>query len=913
MNKLFITFLCILCATINFELDASKYKFRTVTVYDGLIDNIINCQYKDSIGFLWLGTQSGLNRFDGVNIVDIPTLNGRTILSLTESDAKNLWIGTDDGLFILNRYTESLKQFEFQIEGSIIVWNLIKSGKSNVLAATNGGLYVINTDNLSSNRILFDHNIMAAINTIYGIIPDSQHPNLFWCATSAGLVSYNAQNNTFKTYLNPDKERNSFTCIAVYDNTIILGNNNHGMTTFDISTARFEKSDIVIDEIVKSIQIDDSGNIFIGTNGNGIIVYNLLNKQSERIESESGNLSGLCSNAIYSLLLNGNQLFVGTYMSGLSYTPYNSNDFDVLTSGVPFNLYENNIRAFYIDDSGEKVIGTRSGFYYITKDNRVTHYNHKNSSLTADIIMSVIKDGTTYLIGSYGGGLYRFDPQSGLLKYFSDDIPFVKSSFGSYDRDSDGNIYICSSSGLLVYYPINGKYKLFNRSNSAISSNGLFSVKVDSSNRVWIGTDNGISVYDISNGVMNANILPDRIQTLVSSVRFIYEDSHQNLWFCNDKSGIIKADRHLTKFEHITTSDFIPNNSVVSIIEDTNGRGLWFATKFGLSLVGSNNKVIKRVSIAEGIPGYIFNPGAQRDMSGAIWWSNEKGLVRLTPSSIHKQNQQNHAPIISSILVQGIPLSAGSKEMKYMASYVNSIKIKANSNVTFVISDLNFGPEKGELYEYIFEGFDEEWSTLLGHNVISYSNLPAGKYKFHLRSVTAPDKECVVTVNVKGDLPIIIVVVLFLCILIGVIYFYRRQILNAIVSSVNRKEKYVKSKIDGKAANTITDRLIAIMGETKLYLNPDLKLQDVAYAIECQPSELSQILNQYLNTNFPDFLNKYRTEEFISRVKNGDANRFTLVSLSEQCGFSSRTSFFRSFKRIKGVTPSQFLKDLDTK
>ena len=99
------------------------------------------------------------------------------------------------------------------------------------------------------------------------------------------------------------------------------------------------------------------------------------------------------------------------------------------------------------------------------------------------------------------------------------------------------------------------------------------------------------------------------------------------------------------------------------------------------------------------------------------------------------------------------------------------------------------------------------------------------------------------------------------------------------------------------------------MEKERLYLNPDLKLQDVAKVVECNTGELSQALNMFMNIGFTDYVNKYRVDEFIKRIQDKSASRYTLVSLSEQCGFSSRTSFFRSFKKFKGMSPAEYIKE----
>lgn len=115
--------------------------------------------------------------------------------------------------------------------------------------------------------------------------------------------------------------------------------------------------------------------------------------------------------------------------------------------------------------------------------------------------------------------------------------------------------------------------------------------------------------------------------------------------------------------------------------------------------------------------------------------------------------------------------------------------------------------------------------------------------------------------------------------------------------------------MEEKTAMLIIGKLNECMEKDRLYLNSDLKLQDVAKVVKCNTGELSQVLNMFMNIGFTDYVNKYRIDEFIKRIQDKSASRYTLVSLSEQCGFSSRTSFFRSFKKFKGMSPAEYIKE----
>ena len=233
--------------------------------------------------------------------------------------------------------------------------------------------------------------------------------------------------------------------------------------------------------------------------------------------------------------------------------------------------------------------------------------------------------------------------------------------------------------------------------------------------------------------------------------------------------------------------------------------------------------------------------------------------------------------------------------MPVSAPFIDEVFLSVNdNNISFTFSALNYAVENTDLYEYCLEEYDKEWKTLMKGNQVSYTELPVGDYMFR-----------------------VVLSVVVCCILIyfysGLLGKYRtmKEYINKKTepSEENRKEKYQKSRMEEKTAMLIIGKLNECMEKDRLYLNPDLKLQDVAKVVKCNTGELSQVLNMFMNIGFTDYVNKYRIDEFIKRIQDKSASRYTLVSLSEQCGFSSRTSFFRSFKKFKGMSPAEYIKE----
>ena len=893
--------------------------FRSVTVSEGLSHNTINAIYKDTRGFVWLGTQMGLDRFDGVNVTTYPQFSGRTVFSIAETDSVNLWVGTDIGLIKFNRKTETVEPIVLDGK-SLSVKVVFVSKKGRLLLGSSRGLFLYESGVF--RKILLDSNALSAVNGLMDIV-DGEDDSV-WIASNGGLIHYNMETGRSRVFENNIRGGlNYYSCLALMGNTIYLGTANQGMLKFDIGQEVFSIYPQIGNGCIKDLVPVGNDTLYVGINGSGVKIIKASSGQEITSIEHSIQEDAICSNAVYSLLKDKNILYIGTYMGGMSYTPTRGNTFSIYSFKDKFDSHNLNVRAFWIGKQGRKVIGTRDGLYYISEEeNIVKHYTIKSSILRSDIILSVKPLGEDYLIGTYGGGMYLLHAETGKLSFFKPDDCFRQNSFTGCERDKEGKYWIGSSYGVYVYNELTGQYVNYNNRNSSLAINSIFTLKADSKDRIWIGTNGAVFLYDMSTGTFKSDVFPEHIEPFTKSIRYIYEDNHKNLWFCDDKEGVVKVDEHFTKFEHLTVDDFLPNNSVMSIIEDPHDGGLWFSTQRGLLYIKDNHHKI--FSLYDGIPGYIFNNPVQITDDGSIWWGNERGLVKYTSQLKHERKVIPLPPAITSVAVAGRILQTGDELLPFPSSFMEKISLPADkNNIAFTFSALNYAVVNTDIYEYFLEGYDKEWLTLMKGNQVAYMNLPVGNYVFKVRAASNPGAVMAVKVEVVRGLSFTLwmVVLCFLtCLVLLYSYYallgkYRKMKEDMRENTVQvegvQKEKYQKSRVDEEEVSRIKQRLTECMNKDKMYLNPDLKLQDVANTIGCNAGDLSQVLNLYLNINFTDYINQYRVEEFIIRVQDKSASKYTLAFLSEQCGFSSRTSFFRSFKKLKGKSPAEYIKEKD--
>lgn len=900
-----------------------QLNFRTINISNGLSHNMVNAIYKDRRGFIWLGTQLGLDRFDGISVTGFPQLKNHSVFAITETDSIFLWIGIDKGLVKLNRKTEKAEHIMLNDKQHTVrtLWSV---SSETILIGTLEGLFIVNND--KPERVDLGVDALSRINSIYRII-EGREEKTYWIASSGGLIYFDLKTRKSDIYqYSKDKpELNNCYCLTLVNDMLYIGMRNTGILTFDTSRKCFSKFPYKENSYVTTISAISDTELCVGTNGNGLKIISM--QTGEVLSSIEHTPDGNCisSNAVYSFLKDGNIYWIGTYIGGLNYTPVIGDKFRVYALDTSFNSLHHNVRSFWITDDGRKFIGTRDGFVYISEhENIVKRYTTKNSDLQADIILSVYPlNANEVLAGTYGGGLYKFNSSTQTLSCFNEDEKFKSGSFPSFIRMAEDELWISSSHGAFLYNLEKNEYIHYTNANSNIRSNVIYSSAMDSNQHIWLGTGNGICVFDLNTKIFRSDILPDHIQPFTKSVRFIFEDSRKNLWFCDDKEGVVKIDAHLGRFEHFTTDDFLPSNTVTSITEDANG-GLWLSTQRGLLYYQNNGEHIQFYSLYDGIPGYIFNTPVQETTDGTIWWGNEQGLVYYNKEK-YRENisyRSQSLPAITAISVAGKLLNAGEENMPYAPVFMKEIDITNGHSIEFTFSALNYAQVNMDIYEYQLEGYDKGWQVLMTGNKVSYTNLLHGKYTFRVKSSSNPEQITSLVVHVRWNIPMTVWITLICVITVILLLFFYSRLLAKYrqikrnsshkngEESDTQKEKYAKARMEDTAVSAMRTQLLRYMQNEGPYLNPDLKLQDVANAISCSSVELSQLLNVHLDTNFADFVNQYRIDEFIVRVQDKSAVKYTLASLSEQSGFSSRTSFFRTFKKIKGTTPAEYIKEM---
>ena len=877
-------------------------------------DNRVNCIYKDSDGFIWVGTGGSVERINGkytsvyhftekqAGITPSPFL----VNALIENHKHDFWAGTIQGLFHMNHEKRTLERI-FTEEINFPVQVLERDQENRLYIGTVNGLYIYDGKQLR-HIIVDEKNVLSVNNRILGIAVHNH--NSVWLLTPNEVVICDAKSGALKRYKCPLLSCGQLKCFIKVDDTLYIGTEKGGIITFNLLNQSFalywNKVKVPVSNLTYEKEI-----LGVATSGEGIYLLSLPGGKtiySATCGTETG--QDLLSNNISSILLSQGDVWCGTgYYLGINLLRKKNESFKRYDKGL-FSTKDVAVRS-YLPTEGYRFIGTREGFYYVNEKNGKVQYmnarDDKTGNLRSNLIFSFYEYEGTVLIGTCGGGLSAFIPQTGTFKETALTRACASNDIFMFLEDENKKLWLATSDGLYSYDKQARTVREYNASNSGMPGNIVYGIYLDSAGRFWIGTDKGLAVFDRHTGKCSQNLLPERYGK--EAIRYIYEGRDGTLFFCQLNYRLLVADKSLNHFHYLPS--ICPN-----LIQDDQGF-YWLGQWDGLLRIDEN---LNRYTFFPSINDMNTNAGPPifKDKNGMLWICGMKGLFMVNP-------QTDFIP--SPVQITEMQINGNFYADDYELKPDSTIYLKSNENtVTFRFTSLGY--EKPELikYEYMLQGKDSAWTVLTNEDKVSYFDLPTGEYIFQIRKFLNSDSIARVSFEIKANhfwmtyASIVIITMIVLSVLI----LRKRKIVSASTPTNNESsediqpearnttqptESYVK--LSEKEANEVIDALKKYMQEQQAYLNVDLKQSEVAAVIGYPTYLLSAIFTHYLKIGYYDFINNYRVEQFKQSVSEGKHKKYTLVTLAEKCGFKSKASFFRAFKKFTGTTPNEYIQQFD--
>lgn len=775
---------------------APHFIFKRLSIEQGLSQNSINCIIQDRAGFMWFGTETGLNRFDGYSFKiflpresDQKALSNGWINALLEDHHGSIWVGTENGL---NQFIPSREQFVH---------------------------YFHNPDDpnsLSSNRIF--------------CIYEDRAGNL-WIGTDAGLNFFDRSNNRFIRY-QPDLSRPETTLshkavrtiIEDGDGSLWIGTYGGGLDRLEPKTGRISHyrhdpanpTSGLPDDYIMTLAIEpeaSSGNnsrhsryLWIGTNSGGLVRLDPKTATFKVYHHDPSAPNSLSHDSVFSLAFDqAGQLWIGTYNGGL-------NCFDPATEAFviyrnrpsdPFSLSDNRVVSLFFSADGILWVGTYTGVNQLNLNQRKFlrflsepsdpaslsypevraicysrsrvlwvgtdgggldgfdqahfrrfHYRYtpgQPGGLSSNRVFSVVEDRNGSLwIGTYDGGLNHLDPATGRITYYRhnplDPTSLSDNRLRPLLLDSRGRLWVgTDGGGLNLFDPKTRKFKIyrFDPGNpQTISSDRIFSIAEDGRGTIWIGAYGGglCALNPETDSITRFSYDPKNPPSLSSNYIINVSVAHDgSVWVGTNGGGLSHLNPATGTFTRYTEAKGLPSSAVYAVLEDDDGK-IWFSSNHGLSRLDPATGTIKNFDISDGLQSYEFNGGAgHKNRRGWLYFGGINGFNAFNPKEI--RDNQNIPPVvltdfqIANVSVRPGQSLDGQVILERSITQTRSLELSwKQRKIAFEFAALDYTcPEKNQ-YAYLLEGFEKEWNYVGTRRFASYSNLPPGQYVFRVKA-----------------------------------------------------------------------------------------------------------------------------------------------------------------------------------
>jgi signal transduction histidine kinase/ligand-binding sensor domain-containing protein/DNA-binding response OmpR family regulator len=740
------------------------------SLQQGLSNQTIQCILKDSKGFMWFGTNDGLNKFDGANMViyenspdDTSSISHNSINSIVEDKDHNLWVGTSDGLNLFNRDLDNFVRIRFPGIERMYISSLSTDNNGNIWIGTFGiGIIRYNYKNFSSHYFLHNDNDINSIssNFVTGIVSDKRQN--IWIGTWKGLDFLNHDHTVFKHFKHAvDKTSLSNNLISTVrldaEGNLWIGTSGGGLNKLwkdrgAIVFQHFQHSDAphsLSNNNILSICEDNIGNFWIGTDNGGLNYLNTKTGSFTSYHPEDDNHGSISSNGIPSLYLdNDNILWIGTYNQGLNFIDEKFEKFERFqkNSLSKNSIQDNDVTGFAEDNDGNIWIATDGGGIsrFDTKSGIITQIakHDPHGHPINNNVQSIVYDKNNNIwLATWNGGIDRLNKSGYIVKKYK-----VEGSLKAGDNrimalyeDKQQNIWAgTAGSGLFLYNPQEDKFiQITDHSRSSGNTDIAYvtSIFEDHNNIIWVGTLNGLLSLKKSgdNEFLFSWFFADRSANSISSRRItvIFEDRKKNLWFGTEDKGLNLFNKD-NSFINFSKQDGLPSNSIKGILEDKKGH-LWISTNKGLSEFDPDSKKFKNYTKEDGLNSdEFYRNSCFKSGYGELFFGGNNGFNAFYPDSI-KSNALIPPVYLTDFKIfnKSVPIGTKGSPLRKHISQSKKIVLSYKQNsfsIEFVA--LNYTRSSQNQYAYMLEGLEKEWNRVEHKRFATYTYVSPGTYLF---------------------------------------------------------------------------------------------------------------------------------------------------------------------------------------
>ncbi|WP_316838618.1 two-component regulator propeller domain-containing protein [Pedobacter gandavensis] len=735
-------------------------QFRNISVDKGLSQSTVFAMKQDTLGFVWIGTQDGLNRYDSKNFKTYRPVKDKAnslqsyyIRSLILDHTGSLWVGGNQGISRYDHKTDSFLNYKLPHRvGEWYICSMLEDAQHNIWAVSIAGDVFC----LKSGA---DQFVPLNLNTLsYGIKNISYigiWNNKMLLGTDVGLFEINAKRNALsKIELGLDKP--SVNDVFIEQNELWVATEGHGLLHYDLKKKE-NKSFVhqagrnsIADDNVRSIAKDAEGKLWLGT-FRGLSILNPADNSFDNYYHQLSQPFTIGQNSVRFVYRDRQKgMWLGTYYGGVSYYHKDDIKFNLLSqnTGSP-SLNDEVISAIKQDKSGNFWIGTNNkGLNYWKPDRHTISYysaqeNQPNSLSSNNIKAINFDEDGNVLIGTHKGGLNVLNPSTGQIKRYlhrpNDPNSIAGDLVYSILNDSKGRIWIGTRSGLDQFLPKSQKFIhiSLDKAGKRLVSDDITCLFQDSQDRIWIGTTNGVSQFYPDN-MLFGNIGDGTLSEDI--VNCIAEDQKKRIWM-GTRDGLSLYDEGKRSFISFKNRKGFLEGTIYGIQPDDDGN-LWISTNSGLLKFNPDTYAVQVFDESDGLQNNQFNEYSFcKATDGMLLFGGIKGVSYFYPSAL-KQKPLSLKLNFTAIEVfnRNITTDDGTGILNQHIDQTESLELRPDDKQFSVFfNTFNYISTNRTKYYYQLEGFDDSWQETTDFKV-SYSNLPSGDYVLNVK-VIGPNGE----------------------------------------------------------------------------------------------------------------------------------------------------------------------------
>ncbi|MBC7485355.1 MAG: response regulator [Cytophagaceae bacterium] len=745
-----------------------QYKVYNLTSEDGLLSDNVECLFQDSYGFLWIGSNDGVVRWDGYNFKkyihqegDVNTLSNNIIYTIVEDSRRRLWVGTINGINLYDPLSDTFSKIKLDAASGNIPVNAIKEdSKHRLWLATSDGFCQYNHDYPQKSKWYYAETPNGLSDAVVFAMDIDRNDNLWLGTFNGGLNKFNTETCTFSYFTHRPDDPSTICSNKLKrlfidkDQNIWVGSIDNGLSVINqkgevfrqyksFETARGIKERL---NNITCIYQDETGMIWVGAGDQKLCYLNTSKNALVPFMNPVHNQYHITCQGITSLFEDffGNTWF-GSERDGLFYTNKTKNMFRHYYHNYSnaAGLSHNKVTAFCQDKNNGTWIGTNGGgLDYLDHTNNSIQSFSKKTGIQSQVIQDIVSEASGKLwIATHNGGVTMFDPNNRKSETFQHD-PLRKNSLVFNDITSlvidDSLVWMGTyGEGVCIYNTLRKQF--YHHQNNTVFpfnmrapgwTNHLYK---DSKKRIWMGSYGGLHRYD-NHTFRTFTHSADPTSISNHDINMIAEDARGNIWIITVAGGLELFDENTNTFIHYSKLFDLPL-TLKSIVVDNKGL-LWMGSNSGLICFDPVSKKQMRYGSSDGLQGDFFNVrAASKNKSGELFFGGSNGFNAFHPEKI-RHDFKPSGFYFTALSVFGVAQkpTASQSVLSKNIQVTDTLSLSYNQSFfTIEFTDINFYSPGKTLYAYKLEGLYDRWINNQSERKISFTNLPAGRYTLKVK------------------------------------------------------------------------------------------------------------------------------------------------------------------------------------